>query len=1200
MYKIYAKKPFLPFRYLKKISLLMKLTILLLVAIFTQVSANSFAQKISLRETNTPLTKVFKKISDQTGYDFFVTGSMVKSARPVTINVVNAELNDVLVAIFKNQPVSFTITEKTIVVAPKEAPDQVSRTTLDIPLQGTVTDEKGQPLAGATVRVVNTILYSYTDDGGRYNLPAVQPTDSISVSYLGYRTQVISINSRTEINITLQISISSLAQVDVSVSTGYQVLSKERATGSFGKPDMQVFSQRVGSNDIVSRLDGLVPGLTVFSGATRVTPNRNGNGASQQQSLIRGSTTIQVTQQPTYIVNGVKVTDFSAINPNDIADITVLKDAAALAIYGANAANGVIVVTTKSGSAGQITFNYTGNFNFQGKPDFDYVSRHQLTSSQFIQTAREIFDPTIYPLATLSTSYIAPHETILYNQAAGMITASQAQASLDSLANINNASQIKDLWYRDAYTMNHTVSASGGNPKYNFYSSLSYLDNHSNQIGAASKAYIVNLSQNITPNNWLRLTLNTSLTNTTSESARPINIGANFLPYQLFQDPDGNNILLNYAQGLSATTRADYQTRSRINLDYSPMDEINGGFNKGNNLNINTSASVGVKIWNGLSFEGVYGYQKAPGTNVSYDDNSLYAQRKLALSFTVAPTAASVPVYNLPITGGRYQTGNNDQRNWTVRNQLIYNTSLFKNKDRLNLQIGQEAQEQLNTRSTTIVRGYDRNLQTYSLLNYAALSQGIMGGVSTFWASLTEQPFSEAEGLTRFTSYFGLLNYSLLEKYDFDASIRTDRSNLFAVDVSGQKKPTSSFGVKWQVSKEDFMKDVNWIKGLGLRATYGITGNSPFVGTAATVDILGVRTTSNNGNALSIDTPPNRKLSFEKTQNYNLGVDFSLFNYRLSGNVDLYKKNTTDLLGRMIPNPLNGFESTTGNLGNLTNKGIEVNLRSANIQLKDFNWSTNFVFSYNQNKLVSYAELQAYMLTDSYRISALYDVGYSSPPLFAYRYAGLDNQGDPQIQLADGTITKKPYDAAKAEDLVYMGTTTPKFNGGFSNNFRYKNLSMAVNIIYNLGGVMRRDVNNFYTNRLTGTSGTFVSGNISKEFLDRWKVPGDEARTNIPSYEVNESANYQRNLRYYTFADINVVSSSFIKLRDITLAYDISPKLLHKLRIQAFRLFVQSGNYMVWKANKYDIDPEYEGPGGGSRSLPAFKHNYVVGLNASF
>jgi TonB-dependent SusC/RagA subfamily outer membrane receptor len=695
MYKIYTKKPFLLFRYFKKIPLFMRLTTLLLIAAMVQVSAKSVAQKISLTEKNTPLATVFKKIHQQSGYDFFVTGSMLKSSKPITINVTNAELSDVLTAIFKNQPVSFTITDKTITVTPKTLPDQNNKAAISIIIHGIVTDEKGQPLKGASVRIKNSGVVALTNENGYYNLPYVNTTDSVVASYVGYSQQTLAVNSKTEINFALKIAISALREIVVAtVSTGYQTLSKERATGSFGKPDMQVFSERSATNDIVSRLDGLVPGLSVLSNQGAVTGSRNGNGTSQQQSVMRGTTTLTLLpQQPIYVVNGVKVTDFSAINPNDIADITILKDAAALAIYGANAANGVIVVVTKSGSNHRLKINYSGYFNFQGKPNFDYVYRHELTSSQFIQAAKETFSPTVFPLSTLSTSYIAPHELILYNQAAGLISASQANASLDSLSKISNADQIKNLWYRDAYSMNHTLSASGGNSVYNFYSSLSYVNNHSNQIGAANNSYTVNLTQNLTPSNWFKLTLNTSLANTISSNARPISIGAGFLPYQLFQDANGNNILLNYTQGLSAATRASYQARSRINLDYSPLDEINGGFSNANNININTSANVGIKIWKGLSFEGTYGYQKAPGTNVSYDDNSLYTQRSFALGFTVAPTPASTPVYNLPITGGRYQTGNNDQRNWTVRNQLIYNTNLRNDKDRLNIQIGQEAQE---------------------------------------------------------------------------------------------------------------------------------------------------------------------------------------------------------------------------------------------------------------------------------------------------------------------------------------------------------------------------------------------------------------------------------------------------------------------------------------------------------------------------
>ncbi len=1194
MYRIYTKKLFLLFRYLKKIPLSMRITTFLLIAVVMQVNATSFAQKISLKENNAPLANVFKKISQQSGYDFFVTGTLLKTTKPVTINVVNAELNDVLKEIFKNQPATFSITEKTIIVSPKKSTEKGRDPSVAFVLRGKVSDEAGHPLAGASVRKKNSGVVTFSQEDGSYALPFIDLSDSVEVTYVGYATQIVFVDSRTEIDFVLKLAVSRLQEVSVAtVATGYQTLSKERATGSFGKPDMKTFGERTGSNDIVSRLDGLVPGLTVLSSPGSVTGNRNGNGSSQRKSLIRGTTTISLLQQPVYVVNGVRVTDFSSINPNDIADVTVLKDASALAIYGANAANGVIVVTTKSGNNNRLKIDYSGYINFQGKPNFDYAYRNLLTSSQFIEAAKETFNPTVYPYSTLSYSYIAPHEQILYDEYAGKITAAQAKASLDSLASISNAGQIKDLWYRNAYTMNHTLSAAGGNNAYNFYSSISYIDNHSNEIGSANRSYAINLTQNYMPNRWLKITLNTAVNNTITKGLRPITIGAGFLPYQLFKDANGNNLLLNYAQGYSAETRANFQARSRINLDYSPLDDMYNGFRKANNFNINTSANVGIKLWKGISFEGTYGYQKAPGNNTAYDDHNLYSERSMALGFTVAPTPSSVPVYYLPVTGGRYQTGNNDQRNWTVRNQLVYTTNVRNGKDRLNVQVGHEAQEQLSSSTTTVVRGYDLNLQTYAFLNYAQLRSGVFGGVSTGRAQLTELPYAVFEEIKRFTSYFGLLNYSFDQKYDFDASIRTDHSNLFAVDVSGQKKPTYSLGGKWQISKEDFMKDVTWVRNLGLRATYGITGNSPYVGAGATVDILGVETNSNNGNGLSVVTPPNRRLSFEKTQNYNIGIDFSLLNYRLSGSIDAYLKKTTDLLGRIPLNPLTGFETTLGNLGNLRNKGIELNLHSSNIQTSDFNWSTNFIFSYNHNKLVSYVEESPNTLTDSYRINATYVAGFNSPSLFAYRYAGLDNLGDPQIKLANGTITKE-QGAAKAEDLVYMGTTLPKFNGGFSNNFRYKGVSLAVNMIYNLGAVMRRDVGNFFAGRLTGTAGSFSTGNINAEFLNRWKVPGDEAKTNIPSYVSSMGDNYRRNTSYYTFADINVISASYIKLRDITLSYDMAGKMLQAIRIQSLRVFAQSGNYLLWKANKYGIDPEY------NSGLPPYGHTYSIGLNASF
>ena len=1190
MYKIYTKNPFLLFRYFKKIPLFMRLTTLLLVAAIVQVSAKSFAQKISLSEKNAPLSKVFKKISQQSGYDFFVTGSMLKSAKPVTINVTNAELSDVLTAIFKDQPVSFNIADKTITITPKISTNQNIKAASPIVIHGVVLDEKGLPLKGAYVRKKSSGIVALTDEAGKYSLHFLDSRDSIVVSYIGYVTQTIGIDSREEINITLKVAIAALQEVSITtVSTGYQTLDKERVTGSFGKPDMQIFNSRLATNDIVGRLDGLVPGLNVLTGPGKATVNRNGNGSSQQQSIIRGKSTIALPTDPLYVVNGVQVTDMSAINPEDISDITVLKDAAATAIWGAKAANGVIVIVTKKGNNRRLNINYSANFNFQGKPDFDYMAKKLLTSSQFIQAAKETFSPSVYPYATLSNSVITPHEQILYNQNLGLISTAQANTSLDSLANISNISQVKDLWFRNAYTTNHTVSAAGGNGLYNFYSSLSYTNIHSNALGETNSTYRINLSQDITPNKWLKITLNTSLNNNISSAARPISIGASFLPYQLFQDGNGNNIKLNYLQGLSVATTANYQARSRINLDYSPLDEINAGYTKNNNLTINTTANVVAKIWKGLSFDGTYGYQKAPGSTINYDDISEYSQRRELLAFTVAPTTNSVPVYYLPTTGGKYQNVNNDQRNWTVRNQLVYNSNLRKDRDRITVQLGQEAQEQYNIRTAATARGYNQDLLTSSTINYTTLSQGIFGAVSSGRSILNEVPFTTIETTTRNTSYLGLLNYTFNQKYSFDGSIRADHSNLFGNQESGQKKPAYSLGGKWQIARENFMKDVSWINDLGMRFTYGVAGNSPYLGAGSNFDILRVTTNNTTGNALYVSTVANDKLTWEATHTYNLGFDFAIFKSRLSGSLDLYQKNTTDMLGTVNVNPFSGSSTTTGNLGDMRNRGIELSLRSVNVQSKDFGWSTSLTFSYNNNKLLSYTDPSPQTLTDSYRYYSPYIIGYNSSPVFAYRYAGLDNLGDPQIKLANGTVTKT-IDAATGNDMVYMGSTLPKFNGGFSNVFRYKKLSLSANMIYSLGAVMRRDANLFYTGRLTGSGSNYI-GNISAEFANRWKAPSDEANTNIPSYVANQGTSFdRRNINYYTFADINVVSASYIKLRDITLSYNIPVQALK----MSMRLFVQSGNFMVWKANKYDIDLEYAG------TLPAYSHTYTIGLNASF
>jgi TonB-linked SusC/RagA family outer membrane protein len=1190
MYTIYNQKLCTPSGYMAKILLIMRLTTLILFSVIMQVSASSYAQKINLLEKNASLMTVFDKISEQTGFDFIVTSDMLKKANLVNIKVSNAEMPAVLKEIFKDQPLEYSVKDKIVVVSKKEPTllDKISRILNAYTLRGIVVNERNEPLAGANVMVRGQNRGYGTTQDGRFILSDIDGSEMLITSYVGYRNDTTILTGGNNITIRLLPITNNLSEVAV-ISTGYQELSKERATGSYGKPDMKIFSERIGSNDLISRLDGLVAGVTVNASGIGKGANRYGTGTNQQ-SVIRGISSVNLSAEPLYVVDGVQVPNLSYLNPNDVEDVSVLKDAAAAAIYGAKAANGVIVITTKKGKRDQqLHFNYNGAFTFSGRPRFD--KDFYMNSAQYIATAKEIFDPVNNPAQQLSYGFIAPHEDILYKQYQKLITDAQATKSLDSLSKIDNRDQVRDLIYQNAFSKNNTISVAGGSKLYAIYSSVSHVNTQTNTPGQSNNSYLFNVNQTINPVSWMNIGLNTALNKNIAKAKYSFDVGPGFLPYQLFQDGNGTPLTVNYMTGWSADRQADYQARSRINLDYIPLEEVDKGYTKSNLLNLNTSASVQIRFWKGLSFQGNYGYQRSSGTSESYLDHTSLDLRKELLNFTKANTPADEPVYYLPAAGGRFTTINRASENWTVRNQLVYNTRLRNGKDQLNLQLGQEILEQSSIMNTNILRGYDDVLKTYSLLDYVTLSKPLFGAIGSGYSMFNEKPFVRLAEKSRFKSIFGLFNYSISDIYMIDASIRQDKSSLFASDEAAQNDPAFSVGAKWLLSREKWMPKLNWINNLALRATYGVTGNSPYVGAASTFDILYAGSDTNFGNYLTVSQAANNKLSWEATHTWNFGLDFGLLNHRLNGSTDVYFKNTKGLIGSVEFNPLNGTETATGNIGNIKNSGIELTLNSRNILSKDFNWSTSFVFSYNHNKLVSYAKPLQYLTDALSQVGSSYQIGYARPSLFAFRYAGLDALGDPQIYRADGTITKEPY-AAKPEDLVYMGTTQPKYNGGLSNTFRYKQLSLTVNLVYNLGAVMRGPAVRYPNGRLT--VGSFSDGNLYATFADRWKQPGDEKITNIPSFSADPNVVYnRRDLNYYNYADINVISASYVKLRDVTLSYDLAPSLFNALKLQRASVFAQTGNFLLWTKNDVGVDPEVGFGQHASRTLN-------LGINVAF
>ncbi|HEX6427180.1 MAG TPA: SusC/RagA family TonB-linked outer membrane protein [Niastella sp.] len=1196
----------------------MRLTAIILLVSVLHVSATGLSQTVTLKVKNVSLENLFDNVTTQTGYYFFYRPGQLKGSKPVTIQAEDVPLESFLQQVFKEQPVTYMVQNQTIfIVAKTDTAQNKKPAAPPVTLQGEVRDSLGNAMRGASVTLLPGNAQAISSKTGAFVLHGIEPGRYVlRVTYVGYETASVPVNvteNMAPISIVLKPDVSNLTEITV-FNNGYQTLSKERSAGSFTKPKMDVVYNRSTSMDLMQRLDGLVPGLVINN-----SPNNGGNSIT-----VRGISTINSDKALLYVVDGIVVSDVADINPNDVQDVTLLKDATAASIWGSRASNGVLVITTKKGvfNANKLKVEYNGFVNMQGKPDIEYMP--YMRSPELIQTIKELFADPAYMTAntyatantTLSgTNAITPHEAILYKQYRGGISAATANAQLDSLAALDNLKQIKDIWYRNAFLSNHTVSVRGGFGNYSLYGSLAYTNNTSSTPGEKNNAYKINLRQEVNVSKRVTAYLITNLVNTITSAKRPPALGVTtrFVPFQLFKDADGNSISMPWIYRTDSLT-ALYQTKSGVNLNYNPVDEMNYGNTKGNTFHANITSGIIVKLIKGLRFEGVYGIMNGNSKTTAFDGQQSFTVRNQLAAFTVPSTTGGLPTYWLPTTGGKLATNNVNQRNYTVRNQLVYDLTAHNGDHQLTLLAGREITSSFTNTNSSVARGYDPQLLTSQPVDYDTLATGISNTVfpySILRSSLSaNDAYSEAETETRTSSWYGNAAYTWLRKYTINASYRNDQSNLFGSDRSVQFKPIWAVGLAWQISRESFMEHITFLDYLNMRATYGLSGNQPGSKyNATTYDIYaGVASPSAPGGIMyTINSYANRKLSWERTQTYNIGIDYSFLKGRLTGSSDLYMRRTTNLIGDAPANAFTGVATVTGNLGDIHNDGVETRLNSVNIKRKDFTWSTMLIVSYNVNKVTKLYEAgNTNNALAAFKMSTRYAEGYSAFAQWAYKFKGLDNVGDPLVELADGTITKKP--GATAADLVYMGTFQPTLTGGFSNNFRYRNFQLTCNIVYNFGSKLRYDAVglNAVTGQMAGrnsnSAGNFF-GNLYTDFNKRWKKPGDETITNIPAYIPSSSiSSSQRSIAYYSNGDINYFNGAYMKMRDINLLYTLPAQVVSRLRAEEITFRATVSNILLWTANKYDIDPEFHNSTGIDvlRTLPTAQHSITFGVNMRF
>lgn len=1162
-------------------------------------------ERVSVTFKNTPLSEALKKLEKVSGYKILFTYDDVRGYR-VTATIRRATIDEALrqtLAVRADltfahisgkggeQYISVTLQRKpakaTGIIPPPRSADTHA-------LHGFVADEQGDALIGATVRVPGSDTGAVTDTEGSFSLTLPASATKVEVSFVGMQTQTVSVKGRNELRVVLLADDNVLSDV---VVTGYQTISRERSAGSYGIIKGETISDKVGlTGDILQSMEGMTAGLGVnlSDGADAFT--------------VRGITSINSSRSPLFVVDGVPLERSQVealVGGNDIASITVLKDAMAASIWGSQAANGVVVITTKSGTRGsRLSLSYDGSFAFTGKPDYDY--QHKMSNAMFLKNAQEMFDQysdtftydkvqtSVAGLVT-NNPVIMPHERIMYRYKNGELSAAERDAAFSALLAADGRKDYEHHFMSDKLMTRHTISLSGGSDRQDFYLSLGYVGKQ----GTArdwGNAVTINAKQNFSLAKWLKwdVTVNASygdesahLSPWNSEFAEDkiysCSTSYTDLPYAVFNDAAGAVDWSVYT--LSAEKRRQVEALTGMEMSFYPIDDYLSTSSKTTSTNLRLGTGLTVDLFKGLRYEGRVQYSRFHSKTEDFYPGTMWKLREERLCATPA-TTLKCP---LPSAGGNFMLDNGLVTDWTVRNQLSYNNEFGGGRHMVTALFGTEVREYKNTVFSNFLRGYDMHTMQYTAFDEYNLSRvmgAVLGGsVNNFY----NRHYSQTEAKRRYFSLYANAAYTFLGRYTLNASMRMDQSNLFGSDPDNQYKPIWAVGGAWKMKEEKFLHDVSWLNALTLRATFGFAGNSPQPGQGGSYDIL--QSTSSSffeTNGYSLLTPANDKIIWEKTRTWNIGLDASALSHRLTLSVDYYDKRTTDLIGTLMLNPTSGWLSTTGNLGTMTNRGFELTLNSHNIKGRDFNWHTTLTFSHNANNIERLDVATPYT-AKTLVFQSVNMEGYPAGALFSYRYAGLNAKGEPQAYDKAGNIVagNTSFNLGK-DDVVYSGTVVPKIYGGLTNRLTYKAWELSFLLVYNLGNKMRRDCEPLEYGRPVA--------NLLTDFDRRWRTPGDELTTDIPAWtpQKNSAANYDLFYR----SDRNILDASYIKLRDLSLSYRLPSPLCRRLHLSGARIMAQAGNLFYWAANNAGIDPEYyrlDAYSGGRTEKPG--PTFALGLN---
>jgi TonB-linked SusC/RagA family outer membrane protein len=1122
----------------------LKLTVLLLLP-FLIKSRPAYCQPaiaITLTEKNAPLQKVLNDIHEKTGYTYAGFGDWPSVSRPVSFSVTNASIDEVLKLCFKDQPLLYEVNTVDRTVSIQMRPKE------DREVHGWVFDENREPIGGVSIHVVGE-GDAVSGDNGEFRFKVRYAGAHLVFSMVAYEAKEVALpEPGKDLQVQLVSHVGTLEIV--TVHTGYQDQRKLKTTGSFDVVDNDLLNRRVAPN-ILDHIDGVTSGV-IF--------NKNvGQGTNQATISVRGRSTIFGNPNPLIIVDNFPYNgDINNINPADVENITVLKDAAAVSIWGAFAGNGAIVITTKKAKAGQgqrisFTMSQTGS----QRANLYYLP--QLSSSDYIDIEQYLFTKGYYNNALSSPLYSAltPVVEVLGQVQEGTLSGAAAQAKIDSFRKVDTRTDLGKYYYRRGLNSQYALSFSGGNEREQYYLSAGYdrdltnfTHNDYNRV-----TLLGNNTYTLIPK---KLDLFTSLifAGSTTYLNNLGSTGPNY-PYQRVADSHGN--ALPVAFGLRLPYVDTIGNGTLLDWHYRPLDELRNSDNVVHLNDYRINIGVRYNIWKGLEARAYYQYSRTDSNYERYSSLKTYMARNLINSFT----QDSAGMLSFPIPrGGILNDNNSTIKGNNIRVLLNYSDSLFR-QGLLNLMAGVELRDIEGASSINWLYGYDPELGSSVPVDYLHAYPNFVTGQAQ------QLPYQDTKtgSAERYLSYYGIGNYLYRGRYMLSASARRDESNLFGVRANQKGVPLWSIGGAWELSKEPFYH-LRFLPFLRLRITDGYNGNIDRNVSAYTTAILNPGVNPYNNVNAAIINPPNPGLRWERVHIWNTGLDFATKGGRLSGTIEYYIKSGLDLIGYSPVDPTTGVSTFAGNTANMINHGLDLTL-TENVNLGAVHLNSVLLFSFARDKVTHYLAKPGAVI-DYLNPGTINPLsGRPLYSLFALRWEGLSPaNGDPQ-GLYQGKVSTDYASILSSDslrDLLYKGATNPTVFGGFRNTFYWKQWEFSFNVIYKLGYAFRRS-SIFYYNVFTGTS----KGH--PDYERRWQNPGDERHTNVPSMVYPADPNRDN---FYQNSEILIERGDHFRLQDIQLGYTLVRTERSKLPVQSIRFYLYANNLgIIWKANHAGVDPDY-------------------------